>query len=159
LVLDSRHALGLTMVFSIGLAYLLAVLVRTWPARGTRLTLPAAAIALVLAWAFAVSGPSKLGYLKDTGEWIAREVPKEAVVLTNDGRIAYFSARPYETFVRVWVTAFAPPTEEALAEIDYFAFVTSSPTALPDFLDRLPKRLVRTFPGRDGRTVMVFVKQ
>ncbi len=158
LFLDKRYAVGLVLVIDIALAFLMAEAIRRWRTdRLARIFVPIAAATLVGVFAFAVPKPSKLAYLKDAGQWIGQELPRSAMIATNDARIAYFSGRPYER-IRIWpYSRRNPPGDADLAGFDYFAFDVASPGELPPKLvDLSAKELVRSFPGRDGHTVLIY---
>jgi hypothetical protein len=162
LFLDRRYAVGLALVLNVALAFLLAEAVRLWQReKSARWLLPVLATSLLATWAFAVPRPTKLGYLKQAGEWIGRDVPATAAVLTNDMRIAYFSGRPYGSSVSVWTPGRLLATNEMdLSQFDYFVLqvesATSVPTQVRSVSDEAP---VRTFPGADGGEVVVYLRK
>jgi hypothetical protein len=161
LMLDQRYATGMALILDISLAFLMAAAFRQRRAKSAaRLFLPVAAAVLVAVWASKLPMPSKLGYLKQAGEWIGRTAPSTARVLTNDARIAYFSGRPYGRGIRSWVPGFnAAPNDAELTGFEYLAFRAKNATALPPAIEKLPgKQLVHTFPGKDGDSVFVFVR-
>ena len=160
LQLDQRYAIGMALVLDIALAYLIAEAMRQWRARSAeRFFLPVAAVVLVAVWAFEVPLPSKLADLKEAGEWISRETPSNARILTNDARIAYFSGRPYGQNMRVWAPGSTAPTAAEFAEFDYFAFDIDA-NDLPAEIGKLPAmQVVQTFAGKDGSTVIIYVRQ
>ena len=88
---------------------------------------------------------------------IGQELPHPATIVTNDPRITYFSGRPYDE-IRNWTwSPKAPPTDAEMADIDYFVFDVTGPDELPPKLaDLTAKELVRSFPGKDGRTVLIY---
>jgi hypothetical protein len=144
------------------LAFLLAEAVRLWPReKAARWLLPVLATALVAAWAFNVPRPTKLGYLKEAGQWIDSDVPAGTAVLTNDARIAYFSGRPYGTSIRLWTPGPSPATDETeLSRFDYFVLQVDSATDVPAEIRRLSdERPLRTFPGPGGGAVVVYVRK
>ncbi len=158
LLLDKRYAAAMALVLDIPLAFLLAEAVRRWRSEvAARIFLPIAAVTLVVTWGFSVPRPSKLGYLKEAGRWIAHEVPATAKVLTNDFRVSYFSRRPYGESMGLWAPGFREaPTDQQLATYDYFVLQVEGADKLPPAIASLPdKELVRTFPGKDGASVIV----
>ncbi len=158
LFLDKRYAVSMVIVIDIALAFLMAEAIRQWRSDLlARIFTPIAAATLIGVFAFAVPKPSKLGYLKDAGQWIGQELPRTATIATNDARIAYFSGRPYDQ-VRIWTYGpKTPPTDAELAAFDYFAFDVANTGELPPKLANLPaKELVRSFPGKGDRTVLIY---
>jgi len=160
LLLDKRYAIGTALVLDIPLAFLIAEAIRQWRARSAqRFFLPVAAIVLVAVWAFNLPRPSEVGQFKEAGEWIGREIPSNARILTNDGRIAYFSGRPYDQNMRLWAPGGPAPTAAEFAEFDYFAFDMDA-SDLPAAIGKLPARQVmQTFAGKDGSTVIIYARQ
>jgi hypothetical protein len=158
LFLDKRYAAGLSIVVDIALTFLMAEAVRQWRNdRLARIFTPIAAATLIAVFAFAVPKPSKLGYIRDAGEWIGQGLPQPATIATNDFRIAYFSGRPYDQ-MRMWIYGpRTPPTNAEMATFDYFAFNVASPAELPAEVANFPsKELLRSFPGKDGHTVLIY---
>jgi len=158
LFLDKRYAVGMVVVVDIALAFLLAEAIRHWRTDVlARIFTPIAAVTLIAVFAFAVPTPSKLGYLKEAGEWIGATLPRPATIVTNDARMVYFSGRPYGE-VLVW--PYGPkstPTDADMAAFDYFAFDVTDPSELPPKLAELQaKELVRSFPGKNGRSVFIY---
>ena len=157
LFLDKRYAASMVLVLNIPLAFLLAEAIRRWRFDlSARIFLPIAALALVVTWGFSVPRPSKLGYLRDAGRWMAEEIPASAKVLTSDSRISYYSRRPYDELTVVWpIGMTAEPTDQQLQSYDYFVLQVEAPNSLPSAIDKLPgKQIVRTFPGSDGKSVV-----
>ena len=162
LLLDKRYAVGFALVLDICLAFLLAQAIRDWPHKtGARIFLPIAAFMLVGTWAYSVPQPSKLGYLRDSGYWVGNEVPKNARVLTNDVRIAYYSGRAYGDSVRVWSDELNEPLSNAqLAPFSYFVLRAGNATDLPAAIVKLSDtQLVRSFAGKDGSYVFVYKRK
>jgi hypothetical protein len=158
LFLDKRYVAGMTLVFDIALAFLMAEAIRRFRSDMlARFFTPVAAAVLIGVFLFAVPKPTKLGYLKDAGQWIGHALPRPATIVTNDGRIAYFSGRPYDE-IRNWTYGpKTPPTDAEIAGIDYFVFDVADPGELPPKIaDLAAKELVRSFPGQDGRTVLIY---
>lgn len=161
LLLDRRYAVGMALVLDVPLAFLLANAIRQWrPGSVARFFLPVMAVVLVAVWAFSLPRPSQLAYLKDAGQWISQEAPSNAKIITNDARIAYFSGRPYGQTMRVWAYGFgAPPNDAELAEFDYLILQAKDENDLPAAVINLPgKQLVRSFPGKDGENIFVYVR-
>jgi hypothetical protein len=162
LFLDRRYATGLALVLNVALAFLLAEAVRLWQReKSARWLLPVVATSLLATWAFAVPRPTKLGYLKQAGQWVGRDLPATAAVLTNDMRIAYFSGRPYGGSVSIWTSGrFLTANEMDLSQFDYFVLQVESGTSVPaqvrSVSDEAP---VRTFPGADGGEVVVYLRK
>lgn len=157
LFLDKRYVAGLVIVVDIALAFLMAEAVRQWRSDLlARIFTPIAAATLIGVFAFAVPKPSNLGYLKEAGQWIGRELPRPASIITNDSRVAYFSGRPYDE-IRIWAYGpKTPPTDADMARYDYFVFDVAGPADLPARVaDLSSKELVRSFPGTD-RTVLIY---
>ncbi len=158
LFLDKRYAVGMVLVIDIALAFLMAEAIRQWRSDLlARVFTPIAAATLIGVFAFAVPKPSKLGYLKEAGEWIGRELPQRATIVTNDARIAYFSGRPYDQ-IRIWTYGpKSPPTDTEIGGFDYFAFAVANAGELPPKIADLPaKELVQSFTGKDGHTVLIY---
>jgi hypothetical protein len=159
LLLDKRYAVGFAIVLDICLAFLLSETLRDWPHKmRARIFLTIAAFVLVGTWAYNIPRPSKLGYLRDSGYWVGREVPKSARVLTNDGRIAYYSGRSYGDSIRVWSYGFEEPLSDAqLATFSYFVLRGGDVADLPAAIVKLSDaQLVRSFAGKDGNRVFVY---
>jgi hypothetical protein len=164
LFLDKRYAAGMALVLDIPLAFLLAEAIRQWRHESAaRFFLPIMAVTLVVVWAFSIQQPSKLAYLKETGEWISHELPSNVRILTDDSRIAYFSGRPYGDTMRLWQWTYsfnAPPTDAQLNGFDYFILKAKDIDSLPLTVRNFSaKQLVHSFPGKDGDTVFVYARR
>jgi hypothetical protein len=158
LFLDKRYVAGMALVFDIALVFVMAEAIRRFRSDvPARIFTPIAAAVLIGVFLFAVPKPTKLGYLKEAGQWIGQELPRPATIVTNDARITYFSGRPYDE-IRTWTYGpKTPPTDAEMAGIDYFVFDVTGPGELPPRVaDLAAKELVRSFPGRDGRTVLIY---
>jgi len=158
LFLDKRYGASLALVFDLVLVFLMAEAIRHFRSEVlARIFTPIAAIVLIVVFLFAVPKPSKLGYLKEAGLWLGQELPRPALIVTNDPRITYFSGRSYDE-IRNWSwSPKAPPTDAELAGFDYFVFDVANPGELPPKLAELTaKELVHSFPGREGRTVLIY---
>ncbi len=158
LFLDKRYAVGMVLVIDIALAFLMAEAIRRWRSDLlARIFTPIAAATLIAVFAFALPKPSKLEYLKDASQWIGQELPRPAMIVTNDARIAYLSGRPYDQ-IRIWPAGQKDqPTDAEIALFDYFAFDVANQSELPTKLVNLPtKELVRSFAGRNGHTVLIY---
>jgi hypothetical protein len=158
LFLDKRYAVGMALVIDISLAFLMAEAIRQWRSDLlARVFTPIAAATLIGVFAFAVPKPSKLGYLKEAGQWIGQELPQRATIVTNDARIAYFSGRPYDQMrIRTYGPK-SPPTDAEIAAFDYFAFAVANASELPPKIADLPaKELVHSFNSTDGHMVLIY---
>jgi hypothetical protein len=158
LFLDKRYVASMALAFDIALVFLMAEAIRRFRSDLlARIFAPIATAVLIVVFLFAVPKPTKLGYLKEAGVWIGQELPHPATIVTNDPRITYFSGRPYDE-IRNWNwSPKAPPTDAEMADIDYFVFDVTGPGELPPKLaDLTAKELVRSFPGKDGRTVLIY---
>lgn len=158
LYLDKRYAVGTILVIDIALAFLLAEVIRRCRSDLlARIFTPIAAATLIAVFAFAIPKPSKLDYLMEAGQYVGQELPSSATIVTNDTRIAYFSGRPFDK-VRVWnYKSNTPPTDAEMAVFDYFAFDVNNSGELPPKVSDLPtKELVRSFPGKNGRAVLIY---
>jgi hypothetical protein len=158
LFLDKRYAVGMVLVIDIALAFLMAEAIRRFRNdRLAKLFTPIATATLIAVFAFAVPKPSKLGYLVEAGQWIGRELPRPATIVTNDARIAYSTGRPYSE-VRIWLYGpKTPPSDAEMATFDYFAFAVANANELPQKVaDLAAKELVRSFPGQDGHIVLIY---
>jgi hypothetical protein len=76
----------------------------------------AAVAAVVIPFALAVPKISNLAHLRDAGYWVRDKLPPEKKVLTNEGRIAYYSGRTYDKQIKVLDL---PRLKEGLANADY----------------------------------------
>lgn len=164
MLLDKRYAMGMALILSTALPFLLAASIRLWrsgaPTPGSaRACLPVVAIVLVAPWAFSIPHPSKLAYLKEAGQWIGQQVPANARILTNDARIAYFSGRPYNNGIFVWPYD-DNSIDAELPRFDYFAFKAKDAQSVPAPVKNIAsKTLVRSFEGKDGDVVLVYERK
>ena len=94
---------------------------------------------------------SKLEYLRQAGHWIGRNAPAHAKVLTNDGRIAYFSGRAFPGEIMLLMVA--DTTDRAVRQVDYVA-VEAARNAPPAFVAR--DLLVATIDGANNRSVFIY---
>jgi hypothetical protein len=121
---------------------------------GSRLLLPIVLLAVVIPWIVEFPRFSKLEYLREAGQWIGRNVPADARVLTNDGRIAYFSGRAFRGAILLLMVS--DTTDRTVREVDYIAVETAR-NAPPAFVTRdLQMRLVATIDGANNRSVFIY---
>lgn len=154
--IDWRFAMVFALIMTIPAVFTIAEVAAQWRARlpGARLLLPAALLTVVVPWILEVPRFSKQEYLRDAGYWIGRNLPANAKVLTNDGRIAYFSGRPIQSEI-VLLTA-ADMADRAVGEADYVA-VESARNAPPRFITRdMQTRVIATIDGANNRSVVIY---
>jgi hypothetical protein len=163
MLLDRRYAVGLALVLDVALAYLLAELVRLWPRdKAARWLLPVLVTALLAVWALNIPRPTRLGYLKEAGQWIAHDVPARSAILTNDNIVAYFSGRTYGTAIRLWTPSASPAADDAaeLSRYDYFVLHVDGTIGVPAQIRTLSdQHPVRTFAGAHGGAVVVYKRK
>ena len=94
--------------------------------------------------------PSDLGHLRDAGYWIDKNLPPNAKILTNEGLIAYYSGRPYNS--GIFVVGNAP----GFAGMDYLV-VEVRENSLPLYVTQeMQKSLVNTINGTGDRRVLIY---
>lgn len=153
LFLDWRYAMLLAFLFAIPASFTVCELSKdakhgTANRRGVFL---AAILAILIPWLIALPRYTRLDHLKQAGIWIAGNLPKDAIVLVNDGRIAYYSGRAYETTITV----------SKLADLDWPSSsyaVLDLKSAPPDKLQANEKqgKLMNIIPGLDGHNVYIY---
>jgi hypothetical protein len=152
--IDWRFTMLFALIMTIPAVFTVAEVAAEWRARlpGARLLLPIVLLAVVVPWIVDFPRFSKLEYLREAGQWIGRNVPADAKVLTNDGRIAYFSGRAFHEITLLMV---ADTTERAVRAVDYVA-VESARNAPPAFTRDLQARMVATIDGANNRSVFIY---
>jgi hypothetical protein len=154
--LDWRFAMVFALIMTIPATLTLAEIAALWRERlpAYRVLFPIALLAVVVPWIVDVPRFSKLEHLRDAGLWISRNLPTNAKVLTNDGRIAYFSGRALQSQITLNTSATA--TDRSVGEFDYVA-IESARNTLPPFVTRdLQARTVATIDGLNNRTVYIY---
>jgi hypothetical protein len=152
---DWRFTMLIALIMTIPAVFTVAEVAAQFRARlpGSRLLLPIVLLAVVVPWIVEFPRFSKLEYLREAGQWIGRNVPADARVLTNDGRIAYFSGRAFRD---VTLRLAADTTDRTVREADYVA-VESPRNAPPAFVTRdLQSRIVATIDGANNRSVFIY---
>lgn len=153
LFLDWRYAVLLAFILAIPATHTVYALSKD-AKHGTtnkRLLFVAALLALIVPWLLTLPRTSRLEHLRQAGVWIAENLPKDAMVLVNDGRIAYYSGRPYDTTVAI-------PT---LADIDwpssnYAVVEVKGPPSDKLLAENIQKRLIKVIQGLDGSNVYIY---
>lgn len=154
--LDWRFAMAFALVMTIPATFTIAEIAAQWRARmpGSRVLFPIALLAIVVPWILDVPRPSKLEYLRDAGRWIGRNVPADARVLTNDGRVAYFSGRAFQS--QMVLRNAADTTDQAVGEFDYIAVETARNTPPPFIKRDLQAHVIATIDGANNRSVVIY---
>jgi hypothetical protein len=118
LFLDWRYAMGFALLAGIPAVFTLHAAATDAQSGGWRdkFLLIAAVAAVVIPFALAVPKISNLAHLRDAGYWVRDKLPPEKKVLTNEGRIAYYSGRTYDKQIKVLDL---PRLKEGLANADY----------------------------------------
>jgi hypothetical protein len=97
---------------------------------------------------------SKLEHLRAAGQWISHNLPAGAKVLTNDGRIAYFSGRSFQS--EILLRTSAETTPGTVSEVDYIAVEVLRNTP-PAFIPAdLQTRMIATINGANNRSVFIY---
>lgn len=154
--IDWRFAMVLAVIMAIPAAFTAAEVTALWRARqpAYRLLFPIVLLTVTIPWLLEVPRFSKLEYLRDAGYWINRNLPPQAKVVTNDGRIAYFSGRALQS--EIVVRQSAEITDRNVSEVDYIA-VDSARNSPPPFVTRdLQSRVVTTIDGANNRSVIIY---
>jgi hypothetical protein len=152
-----RYSMTIVLLMTIPIVFVLAhavrgllssaVPLRRWPS--------VAAILLIVGTAVVYfPKPTRLGYLVEAAQWIKANLPPSAVIMTNDGRIAYFSGRAYGSQI---VIAGAPhaPSERQLRKAD-FAVISIDRAGVPGYLaDRPGVEFLATVSEGRGRQKVV----
>jgi hypothetical protein len=151
--IDWRFAMLFALLMTIPAIFTVAEVAEEWRARlpGSRLLMPIVLLAVVVPWIVEFPRFSKLEHLRQAGQWIGSNVPAHAKVLTNDGRIAYFSGRAFPGEILLLMVA--DTTDRAVREVDYVA-VEAARNAPPAFVTR--DRLVATIDGANNRSVFIY---
>jgi hypothetical protein len=154
--LDWRFAMVFALIMTIPAVFTLAEIAALWRARmpAYRVLFPIALLAVIVPWILDVPRFSKLEHLRDAGLWISRNLPSNATVLTNDGRIAYFSGRALHR--QITLNTSATRADRTVSEFDYVA-VESARNAPPPFVTRdLQERMIATIDGLNNRSVYIY---
>lgn len=154
--IDWRFAMVFGLIMTIPAVFTVAEVAVLARARlpSYRVLFPIVLLAIVVPWLLDVPRTSKLEYLRDAGYWISRNLPPNARVLTNDGRIAYFSGRPFQT--EMLLRPVSETTDRTIGEVDYVA-VEAARNAPPPFVTRdLQSRMIATIDGADNRSVFIY---
>ena len=154
--LDWRFAMVFALIMTIPATFTVAEVAALWRQKlpAYRVLFPAALLAVIVPWTLDVPRYSKLEHLRDAGIWISRNLPNDAKVLTNDGRIAYFSGRALQSGITLNTSATA--NDRSVGEFDYVA-IESARNALPPFITReLQARTVATIDGLNNRSVYIY---
>jgi hypothetical protein len=154
--LDWRFAMVFALIMTIPAAFTVAEVAALWRQKlpAYRVLFPAALLAVVVPWTIEVPRYSKLEHLRDAGIWISRNLPSNAKVLTNDGRIAYFSGRALQSEITLNTSPTA--TDRAVGDFDYVA-IESARNAPPPFVTGdLQARTVATIDGLNNRSVYIY---
>jgi len=107
LYLDWRYAMGLAFIAAIPALVTIETLVGEWRAgmRRAYIALPVLAVFVIVSAAANLPMPSRNLHLKKAGIWIAENLPRDAIIATNEARIAFFSGRPYPEEIRTYFKA------------------------------------------------------
>jgi hypothetical protein len=154
--IDWRFAMIFGLLVTIPATFTVAEIATLWRARMPRyrLLFPIALLAVVVPWIIEVPRSSKLEHLRDAGLWISRNLPPNARVLTNDGRIAYFSGRGMQS--EMTLNALTMANDRAVGDYDYIA-IESARNAPPPFVTRdLQSRTIATIDGVNNRSVYIY---
>jgi 4-amino-4-deoxy-L-arabinose transferase-like glycosyltransferase len=153
--LDWRYAMPFALMAGIPAVFTVDAIAKEWSSGilRARYLLPVALAALILGFVLVFPGFSKLNYLREAGYWAKNQVPAGATILTNDNRIAYFSARPYESGVRLRTTDLLA---DSLKDTDYMLLSLDRGGDPPAFVNGLQSKLVGTFSGQGGQRVLAY---
>jgi hypothetical protein len=154
--IDWRFAMAFALIMTIPAAFTVAEVAMLARDRlpSYRVLFPIVLLAVIVPWLMEVPRFSKLEHLRDAGYWISRNLPPHAKVLTNDGRIAYFSGRAFQSEILLRPTA--ETTDRTISEVDYVA-VEAARNAPPSFVTRdLQSRMIATIDGANNRSVFIY---
>jgi hypothetical protein len=154
--IDWRFAMAFALIMAIPATFTVAEVTALWRARQPvyRLIFPVVLLALTIPWLLEVPRFSKLEYLRDAGYWIDRNLPPQAKVVTNDGRIAYFSGRALQS--EILLRPSSEITSRNVSEADYVA-VDSARNSPPPFVTQdLKSRMIATIDGANNRSVFIY---
>lgn len=154
--MDWRFAMVFALIMTIPVTFTVAEVAALWRARlpGYRVLFPIVLLAVVIPWILEAPRLSRLEYLRDAGHWISHNLPPNAKVLTNDGRIAYFSGRAFQS--EIMLRSAAETTDRTVDEVDYVA-VEGARNAPPSFVTRdLQSRMIATIDGANNRSVFIY---
>ena len=151
--IDWRFAMLFALLMTIPAVFTVAEVAAEWRAGlpGSRLLMPIVLLAVIVPWIVDFPRFSKLEYLRQAGHWIGSNAPAHARLLTNDGRIAYFSGRAYPGEILLLMVA--DTTDRAVRQVDYVA-VEAARNAPPAFVAR--DLLVATIDGANNRSVFIY---
>lgn len=154
--IDWRFAMVFALIMTIPAAFTVAEVAEQWRARlpGARLLLPIVLLCVVVPWIVDFPRLSKLEYLREAGQWIDRNVPSTAKVLTNDGRIAYFSRRAFQS--EIMLQPAAVTTARTIGQVDYVAIEASRHAPPPFVTHDLQARMIATIDGANNRSVFIY---
>lgn len=154
--IDWRFGMAFALIMTIPATFTVAEVAVLWRARlpSYRVLFPIVLLAVVIPWILEAPQLSKLEYLRDAGQWIGRNLPPNAKIMTNDGRIAYFSGRAFQTEIALRTAA--DTTDRTVGEFDYVA-VEAARNAPPRFVTPdLQSRMIATIDGANNRSVFIY---
>ena len=150
LFLDWRYAMAFALLAGIPAVFTLEKAAGDALAQGklAKVLFGAAILAIVVPFVLAFPRPSNLSHLRDAAYWIRKNVPAHARVVTNDGRIAYYSARAYEKEIALRPDAVI---KDSLNGADYLV-IHIERGRFPPGIKQEQEGLVASFAGgRDGQ--------
>jgi hypothetical protein len=105
---------------------------------------------LIIPWIISLPRNPQLDHLREAGLWIGENLAENTRILTNDGRIAYFSGRPYSKII-----VRPGPLHSDIQNSDYAAVeIIGDDTS--KYVPPENQHLIRKIEGRHGKSVSIY---
>jgi hypothetical protein len=151
LFIDWRYAMAFAIIMTIPAVFTLDEAARHWFS-GTKgkLLFLFAALMLIIPWIISLPRNPQLDHLREAGLWIGENLAENTRILTNDGRIAYFSGRPYSKII-----VRPGPLHSDIQNSDYAAVeIIGDDTS--KYVPPENQHLIRKIEGRHGKSVSIY---
>jgi hypothetical protein len=152
-----RYGMTVALLMTIPAVFTVAWVARDWLSGTQTWRWPAAAtLALVVGLSVLYfPKPNRLAYLMEAAQWIKENTPPSARIMTNDGRIAYFSGRKYDA--QIIITGIpTPPSEQDWEDVD-FAVINVDRGGVPAYVaSREGAEFLATVSEGRGRKVVAY---
>lgn len=154
--LDWRFGMIFTLIMTVPATFTIAEIATQWNEgrRGARYLLPIALLALLVPWLLSVPRYSTLEHLREAGRWVGSNLPPDARILTNDGRIAYFSGRAFDQ--RMILKSTAETSDRVVNDADFLVIEVTGDRPPPFVTSDLQARMVAAINGANNRSVRVY---
>jgi hypothetical protein len=154
LFLDWRYAMAFALLAGVPAVFTLDAaaqdaLTGTWR---HKLLLAGAIATIAVPFALVIPRVSNLAYLRDAGVWVRDTLPPDAKIVTNEGRIAYYSGRTYDRQIKFVAI---PRLKDTVGDADYLLLHVER-GSVPAIQGVDPSKQVATFNGAGDRRVIAY---